>query len=113
MLNVIYSEQTTIIQNRCIILKVTIAFTVSVHELIILTCDTFTKPFKCVYMSVRRPVNQCQKVNVGQLMPYSYNVNGSAELSECVYAVWQGDGDIMIILGVEACVCFFPATWIL
>ena len=49
-----------------------------------------------VSVSVRQ-VSKCQNVDVDQLMTYSY-VNGSAELSECVYAVPKGDGDIMIRL---------------
>ena len=79
------------------VLQLTIASTDPIHWLMILTRDMdCTKRFH-VSVSVRQQVNQCQKVEVGQLFSYS-NVNGSAELIECVYAVPQGDGDIMIRL---------------
>ena len=90
------------------VLQLTIASTDPVHRLMILTRDMdCTKRFH-VSVSVRQQVNQCQKVDVGELFSYSYsNVNGSAELSECVYAVPQGDGDIMIRLAAvhKASVC--------
>ena len=88
------------------VLQLTIASTEPVHQLTILTRNMdCAKPFH-VSVSVRRPVNQCQKVEVAQLISH-YVMNNSAELSECVYAVPQDDQSIMIKLAAvnEGSVC--------
>ena len=77
------------------VLQLTIASTEPVHQLIILTRDMDCAKRFHVSVSVRQPVNQCQKVKVAQLISHSIT-NNSAELSECVYAVPQDDGSIMI-----------------
>ena len=79
------------------VLRLTIVPTEHVHQLMILTRGMdCTKRFH-VSVSVRQQVNQCQKVALCQLVSCTY-MNGSAELSECVYSVLQNDGDIRIRL---------------
>ena len=78
------------------VLYLTIASTEPLHQLMILTRDIDCAQRFHVSVYVKRPTNQCNKVDVAQLTSFSY-VNGT-EHNECVYAIPQGDGDIVIRL---------------
>ena len=92
------------------VLKLHIASTQPVHQLVILTrAMDCAQPFH-VSVCIRRQVNFCQMVEVGQLMAYSY-MNGT-ELSECAFTVPQGDGDVIIRLAAvdKASICSVKQT---
>ena len=76
------------------VLRLAIASTEPLHQLMILTRHIDCAQRFHVSVSVKRLMNQCNKVDVAQLMSFSY-VNGT-EHNECVYAIPQGDGDIVI-----------------
>ena len=69
-----------------------------IYELIVTTRDMNCSKRFHVSVSVVRPVEECNEADVGQLVYSSYFREGSVEFSECVYAVPQGDRDIMIRL---------------
>ena len=58
-----------------------------------------------VYVYVKRLVGQCNKVDKAKLKSLSY-VSGT-ELSECVYVLPQGEGDIVVRLAAlhQADIC--------
>ena len=89
------------------ILQLAIASTEQVHQLKIVTHNMDCAERFHVSVSVSKQVDQCQKVDKGERIDYSY-MSGSAELtSECVYAVPQGDGGIVIRLAAvhKASIC--------
>ena len=94
------------------VLQLTIASTEPLHRLMIMTRGMDCSKHFHVSVYVKRPLNHCNHVDVGELLSFSY-VDGTAELSECVYAVPQGDGDIMIRFSavLKASVCSVMPNW--
>ena len=74
------------------VLEMTIAPRDTLHQLIILTRDMDCAQRFHVSVYVKRRVNKCNKMDLSQLVSFSY-VRGTT-LRECVYAVPQDDGTL-------------------
>ena len=93
------------------VLTLTITSTEPLHQLAVLTSDMDCAKSFHVSVGVRRPANQCYRVDKGVLIGTAYDYEDGSVLSGCVFSVPRGEGNILIKLVTlqEAHICSVTA----